>query len=235
METKISNRLGIYIMLGFVALAVAIPVSVERAAASKRTVTVKGLCEKEVEANQVIWPIVYKQGGNDLKALAATVSAKNDVVVEWLKASGIKADEITVSAPKVEDTRTNSYNENRTYNYILTSVITICTDKVKSVIALQSSQFDLLDQGIAIGTANAWDYPTVYSYTLLNDIKPAMIEEATVNAREAAQKFAKDSKSKLGKINDAQQGQFTVSDRDANTPYIKTVRVVTTVKYSLKD
>ena len=83
--------------------------------------------------------------------------------------------------------------------------------------------------------SNAWDHQTEYSFNGLNDIKPAMIEEATVNAREAAEKFAKDSNSKLGKIRQASQGQFSISDRDINTPYIKNVRVVTNVVYYLND
>lgn len=75
----------------------------------------------------------------------------------------------------------------------------------------------------------------MYSFAGLNDIKPKMIEEATRNARAAAMKFAQDSGSKLGKIKNASQGQFSISDRDENTPYIKNVRVVTTVNYYLKD
>ena len=75
----------------------------------------------------------------------------------------------------------------------------------------------------------------MYDYTDLNKIKPKMIEDATKNAREAAEKFAKDSDSKLGKIKEARQGQFTITDRDANTPYIKSVRVVTSVDYYLED
>ena len=75
----------------------------------------------------------------------------------------------------------------------------------------------------------------MFSYNGLNDIKPEMIEEATANAREAAQKFAKDSDSRLGKIKTATQGQFTITDRDSNTPYIKNVRVVTNVVYYLND
>ena len=74
-----------------------------------------------------------------------------------------------------------------------------------------------------------------YDYTSLNSIKPKMIEEATKNARAAAEKFAKDSDSKLGKIKKAYQGQFSIDDRDANTPYIKKIRVVTTIDYSLED
>ena len=99
---------------------------------------------------------------------------------------------------------------------------------------LISEQGELLKQGIAISGGD-YRYNVSYDYTSLNKIKPQMIEEATKNAREAAEKFAKDSESKLGKIKQANQGQFSISDRDANTPYIKNVRVVTTIAYSLED
>ena len=99
---------------------------------------------------------------------------------------------------------------------------------------LISSQGELLKQGVAI-TSGDYRYNVQYEYTGLNKIKPQMIEEATKNARQAAEKFAEDSDSKLGKIRKANQGQFSITDRDANTPYIKKVRVVTTIDYSLED
>jgi hypothetical protein len=74
-----------------------------------------------------------------------------------------------------------------------------------------------------------------YIYTGLNSLKPGMVEEATRNAREVAQKFAADSDSSLGKIRRASQGQFSIEDRDSNTPYVKKVRVVSTVEYYLAD
>ena len=89
-------------------------------------------------------------------------------------------------------------------------------------------------KGIAI-TGGDYRYNIQYDFTSLNEIKPQMIEEATKNAREAAQKFAKDSDSELGKIKRAVQGQFSIENRDANTPYIKRIRVVTTIDYSLED
>ena len=92
----------------------------------------------------------------------------------------------------------------------------------------------MLKQGIVI-TSGDYRYQTQFLFTKLNDIKPEMIEEATKNAREAALKFAEDSDSKLGKIRTANQGQFSITDRDANTPYIKNVRVVTTIDYYLND
>ena len=96
------------------------------------------------------------------------------------------------------------------------------------------SQGELLKEGIAI-SSNDYSNPLQYEFTGLNDIKPQMIAEATKNAREAAQKFADDSESKLGKIQTANQGQFSITDRDQYTPSIKSVRVVTTLTYFLED
>ena len=117
----------------------------------------------------------------------------------------------------------------------ITAGVTVCSNQVEKIVKLQTEQAKLYEKGIPVGMGENWSYPTTYSFTGLNDIKPAMIEEATINARQAAEKFAKDSNSKLGKIKTATQGQFSVSDRDTNTPYIKNIRVVTNVVYYLKD
>ena len=196
-------------------------------------VSVKGLCEREVKADKVICPFAYKEGGDNLQQLYRTIEEKNGVIIEFLKDAGISEEEITIAAPKVVDTRTEWSGSQNRYAYIVTSVVTVCTDKVDEIIALQSRQGELLQRGIA--TAASWEYQTVYSFTKLNEIKPAMIETATKNARETAEKFAADSDSKLGKIKRATQGQFTITDRDSNTPYMKNVRVVTSVDYYLKD
>ena len=126
----------------------------------------------------------------------------------------------------------NTQAEN--YRYNVTTVITVTSEKVDLVRGLISEQGELLKRGIAI-TSGEYRYNVQYEYTDLNKIKPQMIEEATKNAREAAEKFAKDSDSELGKIRHANQGQFSINDRDANTPYITKVRVVTTVDYTLNN
>ena len=120
-------------------------------------------------------------------------------------------------------------------DYIVTAGVTVCSHQVELIVKLQTEQGKLYEKGIPVGMGDNWAHPITYSFTKLNDIKPAMIEEATINARQAAEKFAKDSNSKLGKIKTATQGQFSVSDRDNNTPYIKNIRVVTNVVYYLKD
>ena len=205
---------------------------------SDRVVSVKGLSEKEVKADRVIWPLVYKLAGNDVASLYNTIENNNSKIVSFLVSNGIAEDEITVSPAEVVDMDAERYvSQGVKYRFNVTSVLTVSTDKVDLVVDLMSRQGDLLRQGIAVGSGDDYRYRTQFLYTSqsLNEIKPVMIEEATHNARIAAEKFARDSESRLGKIKRANQGQFSISDRDANTPYIKTVRVVTSVDYLLKD
>ena len=226
---------GAAFILGMIILGISLYATVSNFKSYDRWVTVKGLCEKEVMADKVIWPIVYKQGGNELGKLYNTVQDMNNTIIEFLHDAGVTDDEITVNSPSILDTRTNLYNDRKDYNYIVTAGVTVCSEKVELVVKLKTEQAKLYEKGIPVGMEDNWSHPTIYSFTGLNEVKPVMIEEATVNARQAAEKFAKDSKSKLGKIKTASQGQFTVSDRDNNTPYIKNVRVVTNVVYYLKD
>ena len=237
METKkwSKHSLGVAFVLGMMILGGSLILMISNLKSYDRCVTVKGLCEKEVMADKVIWPIIYKQGGNELGTLYNTVQEMNRTIIEFLKEAGVTDDEITVNAPSILDTRTNLYGERNTYHYIITAGITVCSNQVDRIVKLQTEQAKLYEKGIPVGMGENWSHPTTYSFTGLNDIKPAMIEEATINARQAAEKFAKDSHSKLGKIKTATQGQFSLSDRDSNTPYIKNVRVVTNVVYYLKD
>jgi len=200
-----------------------------------RVVSVKGLAEMEVVADKVVWPLMYKDIGNDLLSLYNNIQTKNNTIVTFLKTNGISDEEISVSPPEIIDMEAESYAAQAPqYRYNATSVITVSSGDVEKVRRLISEQTELLKQGVAI-TGGDYRYNILYEFTGLNKIKPDMIETATKNAREAAEKFAVDSGSKLGKIRDASQGQFTISDRDANTPYIKNIRVVTTVNYYLKN
>ena len=232
-ENRNNNVLGICLMVGLIVGALLLGRSIKISRADDRIVSVKGLCEREVKADNVICPFAYKEGGDDLQQLYRTIERKNAVIIRFLGAAGIGEEEISVAAPKVLDTRTEWSGSQNRYTYIVTSVVTVCTDKVDEIIALQAQQGELLQQGIAM--TSGWEFPTVYTFTKLNEIKPSMIETATKNARETAEKFAADSNSKLGKIKRATQGQFSITDRDSNTPYMKNVRVVTSVDYYLKD
>ena len=226
---------GLSIMVGLVILGVMIPTAVMKYRSFDRTVNVKGLCEKEVRADKVIWPIVYKVMSDNVQSIYSQTDVSNAVIVDFLLAGGVTQDEITVSVPQISDKLANEYGDNnRAFRYIAKNVVTVCTSDVDKVLALMSSQADLLKKGVVVA-GNDWENPVEFKYEGLNEIKPQMIEEATRNARETAQKFAQDSDSRLGKIKTANQGTFTIEDRDSNTPYIKRVRVVTSVTYYLKN
>ncbi len=201
----------------------------------ERFINVRGLAEQEVKADYVIWPIVFKEVGNDLSALYETVQTKTQALEKFLSENGISKDEIGNASPDITDSESELYNnEKRPYRYVATVVVTVASKNVDKIRELMGKQGELLKQGIAFSEGD-YRYRKVYSFNGLNNIKPAMIEEANKNARTAAQKFATDSGSKLGKIKSATQGQFSIEDRDENTPFIKKVRVVTNVQYFLED
>ncbi len=225
---------SVVLAAGLLALGLCVRSGLNSFTDRQRVVDVKGLAEREVNANLVTWPIMFKEVGNDLPTVYQRVTAVNNQIVDFLVANGLSQDEISIGAPKVQDLQTDRYNTNPLpYNYAVTSVVTVSSSKVKQVHSLINRQGELFSRGIAIIS----DYSTTitYDFTDLNSIKPEMIAEATQNAREAAKKFADDSDSRLGKIKTARQGQFSIEDRDATTPYIKKVRVVTSLTYFLED
>ncbi len=226
---------GLLIGIGLLLLGVQVRRGLTSISDNQRVVTVRGLSEKEVAANKVTWPIVSKEVGNDLPSIYSNIENTNAAILSFLKTNGIKDAEISVNAPQVVDMQADRYNSNPLpYRYNVTNVVVVTSSQVDNVRKLIERQTELLKQGIAI-VAGDYQYQTTYEYTDLNTIKPGMIADATKNAREAANKFADDSDSELGKIKTASQGQFSIEDRDQYTPYIKRVRVVSTIVYYLKD
>ena len=232
MENK--NFFAICLLVGLVFLGAMFPTAVSKFRNYDRTVNVKGLSEREVIADKVIWPLAFNVVGNDLNGVYAEIDRNISVIKKFLTEGGISESEISVSIPTLSDKYAQEYgNNDRTYRYFSKNVVTVCTDNVDTVLALMPRQTELLKKGI--GSSNAWENQVQFQFEGLNGIKPEMIEDATKNAREAAEKFAKDSGSRLGKIKTASQGTFSISDRDSNTPYIKKVRVVSSVTYYLKN
>lgn len=198
-------------------------------------VTVKGLSEREVPANKVTWPLLYKELGNDPSAMYELIEQKNRVVVSFLKSAGITDSEISINPPTISDRQADNYgNEIMNYRYKATCVITVTSTNVDKVRQLMNRQSELMKQGIALVSEEYGGNSVRYDFTGLTDIKPEMVQEALKNARATAEQFAKDADTRLGGIITASQGQFSIEDRDANTPYIKKVRVVNTVEYAIK-
>ena len=203
-----------------------------------RTVTAKGLCEKEMKADKVTWPLKFKELGNDPAELYDRIESNTQTVVSFLKANGLSDEEISIAPPAMVDQQANmSYSSEQVrYRYKANCVVTVVSKNVDLVRKIVSNQAKLMREGVTI-VSNEYDETSnvTYEFTGLNDIKPEMIAEATKNARKTAEQFATDSESKLGKIKTADQGQFSIEDRDQNTPWLKNIRVVTTVVYYLED
>ena len=221
--------------LGIVILGFSLKAGIDNFTNKDRRVTVKGLAEKEVDADKVIWPIQTKEIGNDLPALYKKINATNDAIKKFLKANGIKDSEMNVNAPTVIDLSAERYNTQPVpQRYNITSTIIVTSQNVKLVRSIMAKQGELLQQGIAI-VDGGYENPVKYECVAFKEMKPKMMTEAIENAEKTAQQFAENSHSTLNKIVSADQGQFSIDNRDENTPYIKKVRVVTTVTYSLKN
>lgn len=194
------------------------------------TVKVRGLCEKEVPADRVVWRINYGEKSNSLADLRGVIRQNNDLIVKLLREAGFSEDEIKVGTASYDDRYTYANNTSQiTYRYQANQTVTVFTKNLDLVRKLQQTlETDLVNQNIL---ASSW---ADYQYLGLNDIKPAMIAESLENARTAADEFAKNSHSRIGKMRTASQGYFEVEDLDENTPQVKKVRVVTTVEYYLK-
>lgn len=229
-----SAILGLLLLAGLVGLGYLVSKSILDIKKMERSVEVKGLSEREVAADIAIWPITFNMADNDLGNLYLAIQEKNAKVVEFLKTQGFGDNEITISAPAVIDKLAREYDSatGSKFRYSASSTVTVYSNQVDKVRETMIKVADLGKQGIAIAGDS---YSTQFMYSRLNEIKPAMIEEATRNARQAAEKFAKDSDSALGKIKRASQGTFSIENRDSSTAHIKKVRVVSTVEYYLSD
>lgn len=194
------------------------------------TVTVRGLCEREVPADRVVYRISYSEKSNSLSDLRSTLENRNTIIVNKLREAGIEEAEIAISNASVDDRYSWSNDISKiSYRYQANQTVTVFTPKMDTVRQLQRTlESDLLRQDILVSTY------ADYQFLGLNDIKPSMIAESLENARTAANEFAKNSHSKIGKMRTASQGYFDVNDLDENNPQVKKVRVVTTVEYYLK-
>ena len=193
------------------------------------TVTVRGLCEKEVPADRAVLRVNFSDQDNELTDLRATMERDEQAVIALLKKAGFTDEEIKYTSAHFNDRYDSYYTNNIRFRYSANQTINVFTSKMDVVGELQKKiDAELLKQNIISNTYAS------YEYNGLNDIKPSMIAESLENARAAADEFAKNSHSKVGKMRTASQGYFEVEDLDENTPQVKKVRVVTTVEYYLK-
>ncbi|MGE4430528.1 MAG: SIMPL domain-containing protein [Sphingobium sp.] len=204
-----------------------------RARAADRSVTVRGLAERDVTADLATWTISYNANGTDLPTVRANIDASTKALTEYFSALGFKADELKPIGAGV-----NQYLNNGVNNITITQKMLLRTTDIARAQRAVAQQFDLVRRGVTLQEGSTM----TYSFTKLNDIKPTMVADATKDARKAAEQFAQDSGTGVGGIKSATQGYFSIEPRDgepaggygsSDTPY-KKVRVVTTVDFYLK-
>jgi len=202
-----------------------------------RYVSVKGLAEQEVRADLAVWPIQFNATGDDLAQVQDKIESDVNQVRKFLKSNGFGEDDMRTGHIKVTDLLAQSYRPQGTLQsrFIINASVDLRTTKVDLVEKASQNTGDLVRKGVVL---TEFQGPS-YIFTKLNEIKPGMIATATANARQAAQQFARDSGSKLGKIKHASQGMFSILPRDgysggpADQQIGKKVRVVSTIEYFL--
>lgn len=247
-----TTLLGFLLALGLIIGGWVLGAQIKNTRLADRYVTVKGLVERNVKSDLAIWPLSYKEAGNDLNSVYAKTEADKKTILDFLQQQTIQPNEIELGIVRVVDTQANEYGgANRAPNrYIVEQQITVRTTRVDVVANAAQKTMQLLQKGIVLSGNPGQGL--AYKFTGLNSIKPDMITEATRNARAAADRFASDSGSKVGTIRQANQGVFSILAADqgdatgqqaedggmvygADASLMKTVRVVTTVQYYLNQ
>ena len=210
--------------------------------AADRFVSVKGMTEREVEADLALWPLQIVAADNDLGTAQARMDRMVDRTRAFLRDTGIPDEQVTIQAFRVQDAQANAYQGSGVSNrFIITQTLMVRSEEPTVLEAASQRVGELVQDGVVLTSGQEYGPggPT-FVFTRLNDVKSEMLAEATSRAREAAQEFASASGSRVGKIRQASQGVFQILPRD-QTPGIqeqnqrmKIVRVVTTVEYLLE-
>lgn len=196
-----------------------------------RFVSVRGLAEKTVTADLALWPIKASATANSLAEIYSQISATQKNIIKFLKDKGFTDEEININQPLITDRQAQLYYENNGNNqrYIAEIGILLKTHDINKVKKSSQEIGELVGKGVSLSSTNV-----EYVYTKLNSIKPAMIEEATKEARKAADKFAQNSRSWIGGIKYASQGLFTIEPEHFYTQDQQKIRVVTDIEYYLR-
>ena len=226
--------LGVCLAIGLVVGGSYLKSAATQWKAADRSVTVKGLAEREVKADLALWPLHFTVTGNELTAVQKQVDTQAATIRAFLLDAGFDESSITLSSPEVTDRYANNYgNQRPDTRYSAEATVLVRTPRIDRVKQSMPRVGELIAQGVVLSPN--YNYRTEFLFTDLESIKPDMIAEATADARAAARQFAQDSGSKVGAIRKASQGYFSIADLDSYTPDVKKVRVVTTIDYALEN
>lgn len=204
-----------------------------------RFVTVKGVAEREVQADLALWPLRFIATGDTLQQAQEKAHASHEAILAFLKLQALDTDTIELQRLAVTDSHANPYqNSTGGPRFIINQTLMVRSEDIERIRQAAQAVSELVDSGVVLSADYGPTGPT-YLFNSLNDIKPAMIAEATAAAREAAAQFAQDANTSLGSLRRANQGVFQILARDQapgvmeQQQPVKTVRVVSTVEYYL--
>lgn len=191
-------------------------------------VSVKGLAEREADANVGIWTIKFEAVDNALEQVNAQIKKQTEVLIDFLKGKGFVDKEIIYGAPELRD---RGNYEPKSLRYSIEMTIIVHSSNVSLLYDTVQKSQELMKMGVCLTYAR-WDGPVKFIFTDLNKIKPSMIQEATINAKKAAKQFTTDADVRLGTLRKAFQGTFSIED--THLPTKKRVRVVTQMEYTIQ-
>jgi uncharacterized protein len=227
---------GGLLAVGFIGAGARVNDALTDKGAGDRTVTVRGLSERNVKADLAVLPLRFTASGDVLSEVQTKIDGDLALVRRFLTAQGYPAQAIELGRLEVADTRSREYAaQNGGPRFILAQTVIVRTNDVARVQATTRLLNDLVRQDVVL---QDFQGPS-YIFTKLNDVRPQMIAEGTAAARTGAEQFAKDSGTPLGPIRQATQGSFEILPRDGAAgdeaaSVDKKIRVVTTITYSLK-
>ncbi|WP_156839913.1 SIMPL domain-containing protein [Novosphingobium aquimarinum] len=204
-----------------------------RAQQANRSVTVRGLAERDVTADLATWTITYSASAGDLAGAQAGVDRDTREIRAFFADLGFPSEALQPTGVNV-----SQFTNDGVTTYTVRQRMSLRSNDIKRAQDAVKRQFELVRRGVMLEDGSGM----AYTFTKLNDIKPGMVADATKDARAAAEQFAKDSGTSVGAIKSATQGYFSIDARDgdssgewgvAGSPY-KKVRVVTTVDFYLQ-
>lgn len=205
---------------------------IQQTAAMKRVIEVRGLAEREVRADYAVWNLAFTADGNTVNEGMESVARQRQTITDYLVKRGFKPEEITRGNITLHDNWAEG-RERAPQRYLARARVILGTRDIASVEQAEKSLEEIFKAGVQL------EYPSIhYRYTQLNSIKPAMLTEATVNAKAAADSFARDSGATITGLSGATQGLFSIvsanGDYDDPASVMKKVRVVTQMRYTIK-
>lgn len=236
--TRLAAALAV--ALGLVVAGMAVGQGLERFRAADRSVTVKGLAEKDVPADFAVWTLSFRRAGNDFASVQKELAADRERVAGFLAQQGFKPDEIELRPLQVEDLLARDYAQaNQPLRYNGVGRVLVKSARAPAIEAAAKAVDPLIQAGVPLAGEQDGSSAPRYQLRGLNAVKGPLLAEATRNAREQAEKFASEAGAELGRLKSANQGVISLSaddgsDGDHSPSRVKRLRVVSTFTYELR-